>query len=150
MFFPLMILWSCCLAYFFGFFGISFLDKESLKASPSRYRVTLLNFSTYKIQKYICSFSYGLDEMARDAQLSLPEPVIDNAKTVAAKKLLPAQLHNPPICSDAANPSNPLTGAEVDGVEPDYAIMEDEEILASLVRGDLKDHQLVADSSVVS
>eukprot|EP01036_Dinobryon_divergens_P033397 gene33397-43174_t len=120
MFFPLMILWSCCLAYFFGFFGISFLDKESLKASPS---------------------SYGLDEMARDAQLSLPEPIVDNAKSSAAKKLLPAQLHNPPICSDA-NPSNPLTGAEVDGVEPDYAVMEDEDILASLVRGELKDHQL--------
>lgn len=80
--------------------------------------------------------------MARDAQLSLPEPIVDNAKSSAAKKLLPAQLHNPPICSDA-NPSNPLTGAEVDGVEPDYAVMEDEDILASLVRGELKDHQLV-------
>ena len=79
--------------------------------------------------------------MARDAQLSLPEPAVEKT-SAAAKKLTPAQLHNPPICSDTIQ-SNPLTGGEADGVEPDYAIMEDEEILASLVRGDLKDHQLV-------
>lgn len=30
MFFPLMVLWSACLAYFFGFFGISFVDKDAL------------------------------------------------------------------------------------------------------------------------
>jgi len=38
MFFPLVVLWCMCLAYFFGFFGISFLDKEYLTTgSPSTY-----------------------------------------------------------------------------------------------------------------
>jgi hydroxymethylglutaryl-CoA reductase (NADPH) len=37
MFFPMMILWSCCLAYFFAFFGISFIDTKVLAESPSTY-----------------------------------------------------------------------------------------------------------------
>lgn len=30
---PLIIIWGMCLAYFFGFFGISFVDKETLEES---------------------------------------------------------------------------------------------------------------------
>eukprot|EP01033_Poteriospumella_lacustris_P008349 gene8349-6025_t len=37
MFLPIMIFWSLCLAYFFGFFGISFVDTESLTESPAEY-----------------------------------------------------------------------------------------------------------------
>ena len=25
---PMLTIWSCCMAYFFGFFGISFVDKD--------------------------------------------------------------------------------------------------------------------------
>lgn len=35
MFFPLMVLWTFCLAYFFGFFGISFVDKDALHTEDS-------------------------------------------------------------------------------------------------------------------
>jgi hypothetical protein len=34
-FIGMTILWCCCLGYFFGFFGISFLDQETLQRSPS-------------------------------------------------------------------------------------------------------------------
>ena len=32
--FPLMVLWSLCLAYFFGFFGISLVDTDALARHP--------------------------------------------------------------------------------------------------------------------
>ena len=35
--FYIAVVWSMCLAYFFGFFGISFLDKDALSASPSTF-----------------------------------------------------------------------------------------------------------------
>jgi hypothetical protein len=34
-FLAMAILWCLCLGYFFGFFGISFLDQETLQRSPS-------------------------------------------------------------------------------------------------------------------
>ena len=37
MLFPLTVLWSLCLAYFFGFFGISLVDTEALGSSPSSF-----------------------------------------------------------------------------------------------------------------
>jgi uncharacterized membrane protein (DUF485 family) len=37
MFFPLMVLWSVCLAYFFGFLGISFVDTQALSGSPASF-----------------------------------------------------------------------------------------------------------------
>lgn len=37
MFFPIVVLWTCCLAYFFGFFGISFLDTNAISRSPSTF-----------------------------------------------------------------------------------------------------------------
>lgn len=36
-FFPILVLWSCCLAYFFGFFGISFINHEAISESPSSF-----------------------------------------------------------------------------------------------------------------
>lgn len=128
MFFPIMVLWSVCLAYFFGFFGISLLDTDSLKSSPS---------------------SYGLDEMARDAQLSLSENIntsssSNNTHNRVTSSSLPVPPVNdvPIICSDSVK-SNPIesTIPPVDE-DTDFAAMEDEEVLSSLLRGELKDHQL--------
>ena len=88
--------------------------------------------------------SYGLDEMARDAQLSLDASASTKADiaTTSKKKVLPAELHNPPICSDSNNTCTPLSTVENEGEEPDYKSMDDDELLAVLLRGDLKDHQL--------
>jgi len=60
-FFPLTILWSLCLCYFFGFFGISFLDTESISSSPS---------------------SYGLGELQRHAQLQTNQTKSRNTSSV--------------------------------------------------------------------
>jgi hypothetical protein len=43
MFLFMMMLWSFCLAYFFGFFGISFVDKEALEESPSSFGLNELD-----------------------------------------------------------------------------------------------------------
>ena len=37
MFFPIMLIISLCMVYFFGFFGISFLDTQELSESPSSF-----------------------------------------------------------------------------------------------------------------
>lgn len=34
-FIGMVVLWCLCLGYFFGFFGISFIDQETLQRSPS-------------------------------------------------------------------------------------------------------------------
>lgn len=49
-FFPVAILWSCCLAYFFGFFGIPFLDKDKLDGLSSSKADTAKNMSGYKTE----------------------------------------------------------------------------------------------------
>jgi hypothetical protein len=36
---PFALIWTGCLAYFFGFFGISFLDTEALSKSPSNHEL---------------------------------------------------------------------------------------------------------------
>ncbi|KAG5178248.1 hydroxymethylglutaryl-coenzyme A reductase-domain-containing protein [Tribonema minus] len=35
--YPILLVWCGCLAYFFGFFGVSFLDKEAMQRSPSTF-----------------------------------------------------------------------------------------------------------------
>lgn len=39
---PFMFVTTACLAYFFGFFGISFVDKEALSSSPSTFGLEML------------------------------------------------------------------------------------------------------------
>jgi len=48
------VVWTICLVYFFGFFGISFLDKATMSRSPSTYGLTSLvpptnDFSSSKV-----------------------------------------------------------------------------------------------------
>ncbi|CAN0152830.1 unnamed protein product, partial [Discosporangium mesarthrocarpum] len=40
--FPILIIWCLCMAYFFGFFGISFLDKNAMVRSPSSFGLSQL------------------------------------------------------------------------------------------------------------
>jgi hypothetical protein len=54
-FIAMAILWCLCLGYFFGFFGISFLDQETLQRSPS---------------------SLGLSEVKMTFPFSLPLPLL--------------------------------------------------------------------------
>lgn len=119
-FFPLMILWTLCLAYFFGFFGISFLDTEALRESPS---------------------SFGLAELQHETEV---------AGARAARKPVPAApvptpRHDTPICAeqpkrDQVPPAASSVHEAADDV--DYAALSDEEVLQSLLSGQLKDYQL--------
>jgi hydroxymethylglutaryl-CoA reductase (NADPH) len=40
--FGILVVWCVCMAYFFGFFGISFLDKNAMVLSPSTFGLTEL------------------------------------------------------------------------------------------------------------
>jgi hydroxymethylglutaryl-CoA reductase (NADPH) len=112
--FPLMILWTLCLAYFFGFFGISLVDTEALGESPS---------------------SFGLAELKREADT--------HAEAAKAKAHMPrndAPICNPEAGKVPRTIPEvaPLQGE----VEPDYPNMSDEDVLETLLDGKLKDYQL--------
>eukprot|EP00606_Chrysophyceae_sp_TOSAG23-5_P000599 GSChrysophyteH2.ASY1.ANO1.333.1 assembled CDS len=100
--FPFMILWTLCLAYFFGFFGISLVDTEALGESPS---------------------SFGLAELQKEA----------DTRAEAANKAKHSVPRTIPTSAPAA-----AEGEE----EPDYASMSDEDVLESLLSGQMKDYQL--------
>ncbi len=123
--FPLMIVWIICLAYFFGFFGISMVDHDALHESPS---------------------SFGLENVQLEAKRSA-EAAATKASTSASASASAgahAPRHDGPICSDPVSktremPSKtPLVGEQ----EPDYENISDEEVLQALKDGLLKDYQL--------
>ena len=119
MFFPIMILWSMCLAYFFGFFGISFLDTEALSESPS---------------------TFGLAELQRQADAAENARKLQKPAKQEARK--PAVVHAPRndtvICSDR----KPAAGTEEDPEQMDMATLTDDEVFSYLMSGNLKDYQL--------
>ena len=106
--FPYLVLWSACLAYFFGFFGISFVDKTAMERSPS---------------------SFGLDRLApmNDAPICAEKPL-------KLKKRVPATAAAPAAGSAAPKPLP--SGADA------FASMTDEEVVALVEQGSMKDHQL--------
>ncbi|RYG98741.1 hypothetical protein EON65_51060 [archaeon] len=106
-FFPMMVLWAGCLAYFFGFFGISFLDKDDLRESPS---------------------SYGLQDLSdsetRPAEVSAEESKKD---TKSASKHTPR--NDTTLCSDATACIVPAAAAGKKVVDnTDYNSLSDEEV----------------------
>ena len=121
MFFPLMVLWTMCLAYFFGFFGISFLDTEALSESPS---------------------SFGLAELQREAEAAAARTSSSSRPAAKAAPAAPVVAHtarhDTAICSDAPRPR--LGSAA--GEDVDYTLLSDDEIFSHLVSGALKDYQL--------
>lgn len=116
--FPLMVLWSLCLAYFFGFFGISLVDTEALGESPS---------------------SFGLGELQKEA---------DTRAEAAKAKAKHVPRNDAPICNPEPGRSVPRTipssapAAAEEEEKPDYPNMSDEDVLETLLSGRLKDHQL--------
>jgi hydroxymethylglutaryl-CoA reductase (NADPH) len=115
--FPLMILWTLCLAYFFGFFGISLVDTEALGESPS---------------------SFGLAELQKEADTKAAK-----AKATAHAPRNDAPICNPEPTKTVPRTLPSTAPAAADGEEePDYAAMSDEDILETLLSGKLKDYQL--------
>lgn len=114
-FFPMMCLWSMCLAYFFGFFGISFLDTDALSKSPS---------------------SFGLADLQKQAE------AVDSSAppTILKSNLKTAPRNDTRICSDPASASeaSPPTAA----LDIAFDTLTDDEVFDHLVAGTLKDYQL--------
>jgi hydroxymethylglutaryl-CoA reductase (NADPH) len=119
----IVVLWCMCLAYFFGFFGISFLDQDTLGRSPSS-----LGLSDVDVNK------------KQDTKKSAPAAPVAKAKVpgpAAAKKSAP--MHDAPICAEKGVVA---AQAPADGPEPNYADLTDEEVLGHVLNGSLKDHML--------
>lgn len=117
MFLGMMILWSLCLAYFFAFFGISFVDHQALEESPS---------------------SFGLNDL--DRQLT----TLERQKQAEQEKKLKAKLeprNDTAICAEKKPAPEKKEAAKTEG-EPDYPNLTDEEVLEHLKEGTLKDYQL--------
>ena len=111
-FFPLTILWSLCLCYFFGFFGISFLDTESISSSPS---------------------SYGLGELQRHTQLQTNQT---KTRTLSASAVKEIKVTSATSCAE----QHVIPSTNVD--TPAYNTMTDDEVMVYVLNGTLKDTQL--------
>ena len=120
----IMFLLVLCLAYFFGFFGISFLDNDTLSRSPS---------------------SVGLTEVEAENIKSVPAVTKTVAPVVqpVRKPAPPAPMHDAPICAEKGlKPAQPVPPPAPAGPEPDYTQLSDEEVLGHVLNGSLKDHML--------
>lgn len=113
-FFPIMVLWSLCLAYFFGFFGISFLDTDALSHSPSSFGLSDLQAEAENVEKERRRQSRGVYEPRNDT----------------------------PICAERPAPKVSESAPPLDDSDIDYNTLSDDEILGHLNSGALKDYQL--------
>jgi hypothetical protein len=121
--FPIMVLWCACLAYFFGFFGISFLDTDALSSSPS---------------------SFGLDDMRRQAEdfeqathdekTRKPTPVVQKKPEIKH-----IARNDTPICAERAvtvrSSDAIMPVGHVDAEDIDFENLADEEVLGHLIAG---------------
>ncbi|CAN0110318.1 unnamed protein product, partial [Laminaria digitata] len=117
--FPILVIWSGCMAYFFGFFGISFLDTNAMERSPSSFGLSHLD------EQFYTSHS----KQHRDGSFPLQA-----GSTMCSKET--------PQLATVVSPSPPAAplGAIPEGEE--YSDMTDEEVVTCVVTGKLKDHQL--------
>lgn len=123
--FPLIIIWGMCLAYFFGFFGISFLDVEALSKSPS---------------------SFGLSDLNKESEESTSIKKVDSKKSSVKFNPQPQVKHIPRndtvICSDNASCNTTVLSAAAEINDVDFTALSDEEVFNHLQSGSLKDYQL--------
>lgn len=127
--FPILVIWSGCMAYFFGFFGISFLDTNAMERSPSSFGLSHLDE-----QLYTSHSKHHDGSFVKASEKGGNKP--PQAGSTMCSKETPqlAALAKPP-----SPPAAPL-GAIPEGEE--YPDMTDEEVVACVVTGKLKDHQL--------
>ena len=121
MMFPVIVLWTLCMAYFFGFFGISFIDTDAISASPS-------SFGLGDLQKR--ADAVAKREEAKKIRAAVAPKTAATA-TTAAVTVTPSSALS---CTDATGPVN------VDDLKFDE--MSNEEVLQHLLDGSLKDYQL--------
>lgn len=140
MFFPLMILWSLCLAYFFGFFGISFVDKDTLVESPSTYGLEDIQQQmhlTTKAQENAKRMLSG-----KSHETTFEQSVMNyNSKTasIEQQKLTKAR-HDTPICAEGGTANK--KGCDSAEANSNYEEKTNDEILDMLLNGSMKDYEL--------
>lgn len=135
MFFPMIVLWTLCLAYFFGFFGISFVDKDALKESPS-------TFGLDDIQSQI-EASERAERIEKERQAKREREIINERAKHMQQRLQPR--HDAPICAEikaSANKNTHTNAIPATNDSEDYTTVSDEDVLAALSDGRLKDHLL--------
>lgn len=136
-FVPITLVWASCLLYFFGFFGISFLDTELL-SEPSQQQI---NASKQLLKP---TPALATDKKPFDtAHASTP-------KQLATPAIVPPKaLNDTAICAEA--PAKPSTASSegasrgrsnTGSVELDFAPMSDDEVFSHLMSGTIKDYQL--------
>lgn len=113
-FFPVMVVWTFCLAYFFGFFGISFIDTEEMGGMISK-----------------SSSSTELSSSNEGAKGKLPAAEPRNDTAICSDKPVPTKGKAEATASKGAS-----------GPKADYNAMRDDEVLDALISGSLKDYQL--------
>ncbi|CAM9914997.1 unnamed protein product [Ectocarpus sp. 12 AP-2014] len=144
--FPILVIWSVCMAYFFGFFGISFLDTSAMERSPSSFGLSHLDTHLYA------------SERKRAVQFAEPPAKGCASNGTMCGKETPqlASSSTPPVAEPSLCSSNKDGGkslkektaaAPPPALRPvpdgeDYSTMTDEEVAACVVTGKLKDHQL--------
>ena len=134
LFFPIMILWSCCLAYFFGFFGISFLDTEALSESPSTFGLEQL-----QRQADAAEAAESARKLAKPVKQEVSKPSQQLTKPVA---VVHAPRNDTVICSDKKSAAGGGGVMEEDIETVDFCALTDDEIFEYLMSGSLKDYQL--------
>ena len=117
------MIWVMCIAYFFGFFGISLLDQDihsTLAKDPS---------------------SLGLAEVQQEAeQVKQQQQANVQKKTVP---VVPKPMNDAPICSERPVVSKAtLPEAPKLSDESDFNTYSNEEILSMVLAGSIKDHML--------
>lgn len=122
MFFPIMIVWGGCLVYFFGFFGISFLDTEELSESPG---------------------AFGLEELQQQAQRAADK---DRQARLQQNKLTEPR-NDAPICAEKPTSTTPKQAAGANELPTDlsganFQDFSDDQLLELVTEGKLKDHEL--------
>jgi hydroxymethylglutaryl-CoA reductase (NADPH) len=116
---PMMVLWCGCLAYFLGFFGISFLDKDALSSSPSSFGLAQLQKAAEAKRE---SITAGSLQPRHDAPICSDRP----SAAVGESRVRTAS----------------AGGAGEAEEEPDYPNLANDDVLDRLLTGRLKDHQL--------
>jgi NADP-dependent 3-hydroxy-3-methylglutaryl-CoA reductase len=132
MFFPLMVLWSGCLAYFFGFFGISFLDTEAISESPATYGLAAVaRMADAEERAQLAAQSSAPSQHSTGTSLAYDKHVARN---------------DTPICAESSVTScavpAPSSAGLIEEEDVDYKALSDEDVLQHLIDGRLKDYQL--------
>jgi hydroxymethylglutaryl-CoA reductase (NADPH) len=117
------MIWVMCIAYFFGFFGISLLDQDihsTLVKDPSALGLADAQHEVEQVKK----------QQQQQQQKSSKQPAS-----------IPKPMNDAPICSE--RPANaPLPAAPKVDDESDFTTFTNEEVLAMILDGSMKDHML--------